>query len=239
MPGPRKIPETKAAGRPGKKKSEAEAPEKARRAAKTSSRTVQPELEAASPGDSDVVHIGVQLKHYRMMRRLKLKELADLVGCSESLLSRIENNHLNPSFSTLRRLCKALDINVGQLLSNGEEKVCITYQDGTRPIVGRTRLRDDMKNVEAEVFIPYAEGRLLEGFLMVFQPGGSSNGKVSHNGEEAGYIVEGQLRLTVDKETYLLGPGATFFFRSDIPHEYSNPGNTVTKVLWINTPPSI
>ncbi|WP_180970473.1 cupin domain-containing protein [Burkholderia sp. WAC0059] len=187
----------------------------------------------------DEPYIGVQLRHYRTLRRLKLRELAELADCSESLLSRIENNRLNPSFSTLRKLCKALDVNVGQLLSIREETLCTTYAEGARPVIGRTRLRTDLRKVAAEVFIPYAEGRLLEGFVMVFEPGGGSNGKVSHRGEEAGYVVEGQLKLVVDRETYLLETGATFFFRSDIPHEYSNPGTTVTRVVWINTPPSI
>lgn len=187
--------------------------------------------------DADEVRIGLQLRHYRLMARLKLRELADLAECSESLLSRIENNQLNPSFTTLHRLCKALGISVSKLMSSGVDAHCFIFHAGTRPVVGRSGLRDP-ENSEAEVFIPFAEGRLLEGVIMVLNPGGNSNGFVTHRGEEAGYVIEGQLRLTLDQETHFLGPGSTFFFRSDIPHEYSNPGKVTTRIVWVNTPPS-
>jgi transcriptional regulator with XRE-family HTH domain len=185
----------------------------------------------------ETIHIGPQLRHYRKLRGLRLKELADLAGCSESLLSRIENNRLNPSVSMLHRLCKALDTGMSKLMTPTTDRVCTVFQPGTRPVVGRNRLRA-LDNGEAEIFIPYAEGRLLEGLIETLHPGGHSNGVLSHEGEEAGYVIEGHFELTVNEECYLLGPGATFFFRSDLPHAYRNPGTTTTRVVWINTPPS-
>ncbi|HWH82586.1 MAG TPA: cupin domain-containing protein [Burkholderiaceae bacterium] len=181
--------------------------------------------------------IGVQLRHYRLMRKLRLSDLAALASCSESLLSRIENNQLNPSFTTLHRLCKALDISIANMMTPAEQTVCIVTRPGERPVVGRSNLRNP-ENSEAEVFIPYTDGRLLEGLLVTLRPGGTSNGVVSHRGEEVGYVLEGQFELTVEKDTYTIGPGGTFFFRSELPHSYRNPGTDTTRIVWINTPPS-
>ena len=194
--------------------------------------------EATDKGGADEgPRFGLQLRHYRLMRKLKLKELAEMADCSESLLSRIENNQINPSFAMLHRLCKALDTTMASMMTPSEPSLCHVTRPGERPVVGRTNLRD-MENSEAEVFVPYADGRLLEGVIVVLRSGGSSNGFLSHRGEETGYVLEGEFELTVEDETHALGPGCTFFFRSDIRHSYRNPGKATTRVLWVNTPPS-
>jgi transcriptional regulator with XRE-family HTH domain len=201
-------------------------------------RAPAPSAQAAErAAEAAEARIGLQLRHYRLMAKLKLRELAERAGCSESLLSRIENNQLNPSFTMLHRLCKALDISVSKLMSSGVDAQSFIFHAGSRPVVGRVGLHST-ENSEAEMFIPFAEGRLLEGMVMVLHPGGHSNGFLTHRGEETGYVIEGRLKLKLDQEVHLLGPGSTFFFRSDIPHEYSNPGKVTTRVVWVNTPPS-
>jgi len=187
--------------------------------------------------DEDVVRIGVQLRHYRRLNRLNLKELADRAGCSESLLSKIENDKVQPSIGTLHRLCRVLDIGMSRLIAPLTEGACTIYPPGTRPVLGRNR-SGAPDNGSAEVFIPYAEGRLLEGLIELLQPGGHSHGVLSHPGEEAGYVLEGQLELVVADETHLLAPGSTFFFHSNTPHSYRNPGKVTTRVVWVNTPPT-
>jgi quercetin dioxygenase-like cupin family protein len=39
-----------------------------------------------------------------------------------------------------------------------------------------------------------------------------------HDGEEVGYVVEGELKLIVGGKTYIIAEGGSFFFRSDLPH---------------------
>jgi uncharacterized cupin superfamily protein len=37
---------------------------------------------------------------------------------------------------------------------------------------------------------------------------------------------------------YKLGAGDSFAFPSNLAHTYRNPGRKVTRVLWVNTPPT-
>jgi uncharacterized cupin superfamily protein len=53
-----------------------------------------------------------------------------------------------------------------------------------------------------------------------------------------GYVLEGRLELSIDGASHLLGPGDSFSFPSHLAHTYRNPGDTVTRVVWINTPPT-
>src|SRR5712671_5099222 len=58
--------------------------------------------------------IGTRLRHARLTRGLRMKDVADSAGCSESLVSKIENNKLEPSLQVLHKLCVVLNISIGE-----------------------------------------------------------------------------------------------------------------------------
>lgn len=194
--------------------------------------TLEPPPDKLSP------RIGFQLRRERRLRRLRLKDVADKAGLSQSLISKIENNKTSPSISTLHRLAKALGTSVSALFAADKSLDQVTQRPQERPIAGRVQSMVEWDGIEAEIIVPYVRGRLLEGFVFIMEPGGHSGGTLRHEGEECGYVLEGRLELVVDAETYLLGPGNSFFFNSDRPHSYRNPGTAVTRVIWINTPPT-
>ena len=182
--------------------------------------------------------IGAQLKRERHLRGLRLQDVADATGLSKSLISKIENNKASPSLSTLHRVAKALNTSVSALFAMDETLDKVVHRPHERPIAGKIQTMVEWDGIEAEIMVPYENGRLLEGFVFVMEPGGHSGGLLQHAGEECGYVLEGELELTVDGRTYLLNPGDSFFFISDKPHAYRNPGNVTTRVIWINTPPT-
>ena len=61
---------------------------------------------------------------------------------------------------------------------------------------------------------------------------------IKHEGEEFGYLLDGEIELIVDKKKYQLRPGDSFFFRSERPHSYTNNRKKVARILWLNTPPT-
>ena len=182
--------------------------------------------------------IGAQLKRERLLRGLRLKDVAEATGLSKSLISKIENNKASPSLSTLHRVAKALNTSVSALFAMDETLDKVVHRPHERSIAGKVQAMVEWDGIEAEIMVPYENGRLLEGFVFVMEPGGHSGGVLQHGGEECGYVLEGQLELTVDGSTYILNPGDSFFFISDRPHAYRNPGKVTTRVIWINTPPT-
>lgn len=89
-----------------------------------------------------------------------------------------------------------------------------------------------------ERLIPYARGHLLQGNIHIVQPGGSSDGMISHSGEEVGYLIAGEIELIVGGKTYTLSAGDSFCFRSDVEHGYRNIGKSEARIVWVNTPPT-
>ena len=184
---------------------------------------------------ADSVGLGERLRHARRLHRVTLKGVADRIGCSESMLSKIETGRATPSLETLAKLAEALGTSIPALF-NDEQRLPVTvYQEGERQAIGLGSERDH--HTVLERLIPYAEGRLLNANLHVVPPGGGSNGTLSHAGEEVGFVVEGFVELTVDGKTTLLGPGSSFFFGSSLPHSYRNIGTVVAQIVWVNSPP--
>jgi transcriptional regulator with XRE-family HTH domain len=181
--------------------------------------------------------IGARLKHARLLNQLRLKDVAEKAGCSESMLSKIENERAVPSLTTLHRLCKSLNLSVSSLFNNETVEPWTIMRPDQRRTIGHAKAAGS-EGVLAEVLIPSAEGRLLEGFLVVIEPGGHTNGTLQHKGEEVGFVVEGQLELTINDAVHLLQSGDSFYFPSDLPHAYRNVGKTQMRAVWINTPPT-
>jgi transcriptional regulator with XRE-family HTH domain len=182
------------------------------------------------------VGLGVRLKHARMVRGITLKQLASEVHCSESMLSKIENNRAVPSFGTLHRVATALGTNISELYASTSVVDPILSRDGERPLLMTDNLRTG-KGIQLERLIPYSREHLLQGNIHRIAPGGGSEA-ITHAGEEVGYVLEGEIELVIDGERVRAKKGDSFHFRSERPHSYRNAGAKVARVLWISTPPT-
>ena len=65
-----------------------------------------------------VVKIGDNLKNARTRRLLTQVQLAEKSGVNQVTIARIERNQVDPRFSTMRRLAKALDVDPTELLGD-------------------------------------------------------------------------------------------------------------------------
>lgn len=186
------------------------------------------------------VSMGVQLRHARLVKGLRLKDVADLSNCSESMISKIENNKTAPSLNTLHRIAKALGTSVATLLQDRSTDGQVVIRKNERQIIPAADAGSvSSGGTEAEVMIPFGSSSMLQAFLVRLQPGAGSDGNLQHEGEEVGFVKSGQLLLTVSGVSYQLSEGDSFFFSSASLHSFLNPGSTVTEVVWVNTPPSL
>ena len=178
--------------------------------------------------------LSVRLRMARQMRGMTLKVLADAAGCSESLLSKIENGKAYPSLPMLHRLVQSLGMNMGWMFED---------RDGREPTIlraaDRFRARADTApgSIVVERVIPNVDRHVLQCNIYHVEAGASSVGDHQHAGEEAGYLLAGQLELMIDGRPHRLSEGDAFAFRSDQPHSYRNTGGTRASIFWVNTPP--
>lgn len=199
----------------------------------------QAEVETATTdGEAALSALGPRVRHARMVRGMTLKALADAAACSESMLSRIERGQAMPSLATLHRLACALETNVAELTAASAPPRSPVLRAAERPVIRFTGPRGARSGVQLERLIVPMRGQLLQADIHVLEPRAESPEQIAHTGEEMGYVIEGEFELRLGEARYHLSAGDSFYFSSDTPHSYRNPGRTVTRVLWVNTPPT-
>ena len=185
------------------------------------------------------IKIGGRLRHARLMKGMSLKDGAAGAGVSESFVSKLENDKVQPSLAVLHRLVALLGINVTAMFNNESDGggPLFVVRAGEGPTI-TTRLRQKTDGVVLQRLVPQIRNALLQVNIHQVAPGGGSHGLISHVGEEMGFVLEGSLDLTVGDQVCRLLTGDSFFFPSEELHGYTNPGEEVARILWVNTPPT-
>lgn len=183
----------------------------------------------------DELQVGARLKHARLLEGIRIRELAERVGCAESMISKIENGKVAPSLTMLQRLVEALNRDLSSFFGTDINSPGLVQKQGERPISQTDAIRGGT-GVSYERLVPFAAGNLLEGNIHRIEPGGEKVDQITHQGETLGYVIEGELELSIENTTYRLSTGDSFFFKNHLTNRYRNPGTILTRVVWVNTP---
>jgi transcriptional regulator with XRE-family HTH domain len=197
----------------------------------------------ARPGAAEPSHelsgteLGLRLRTARRSKGWTMKQLAAASGCSESLLSKIENGRNLPSLPLLHRLVQVLETNIGWLFGDRASQRNIVFRAGQRPVIALDP-RHRGEGIALERVIPFSDMHLLQCNIHHIAEGGSSAGPIAHEGEEVGYVLAGRIELIVDGRSHRLAAGDAFVFGSHRQHAYRNIGEGTASIFWVNTPPT-
>ena len=174
--------------------------------------------------------LGKKLKEPRLCNDLTLEELASRSELTKGFLSQVERNLTSPSISTLEDILEALGTNLSEFFkdSDKDEKIVFQTQDF---------FVDEKDDFTIEWIIPNAQKNEMEPILLTLHPKKSSRLMESHNGEEFGYILKGNVTLVRRNRKYKLKAKETFYISGKGSHYLVNTGNTDAKILWVTTPP--
>jgi len=184
---------------------------------------------------NDGLQIGARVKHARLLEGIRIRDLAERVGCAESMISKIENEKVAPSIAMLQRIVEALNRDLQSFFGADISSPGIVQKQGERPVSQTDAIRGG-SGVTYERLVPFGGGNLLEGNIHRIEPGAEKVDQITHQGETVGYLIEGELELTIEDTTYRLTAGDSFFFKNHLTNRYRNPCSTLTKVVWVNTP---
>jgi len=186
--------------------------------------------------------IGARLRTARTERGLSLRSVAQAIGVSASLISQVETGKTHPSVSTLLALANHLGVSMDELLGvappSPEPEPMFGHHSGV-PLPDVQRAREnpviEMENGVRWERLAAGAGGPADALLVTYQPGASSSieGKLMrHAGIEYAYIIEGELTLQLEFDSYVLGPGDSLQFDSTRPHMFANHGTSIAKGVW-------
>lgn len=181
------------------------------------------------------IDVGARLKQVRLDRKLSQRDLADRSGVTNGMISMIEQNKHSPSVATMNRITDALGMSFADFFSLGNEaeapKVFFRPDELTRLVEGKLELRVVAGNRRAKA---------LQILHEIYQPGGDTGPEMlSHEGEEGGIVVSGEVEITVGEQCLILGPGDAYYFESEVPHRFRNVGAKSAVIISACTPPSL
>src|SRR5712675_1701238 len=109
------------------------------------------------------LRLGLQLRHARLVKGLRLRDVAERSGYSESLISKIEHNKATPSLNTLHRIAQVLGKTIGTLIGDtATAHRGVVTKSGERAIIPQISGADRPSDgTEAEVMVPLGGSALM------------------------------------------------------------------------------
>ena len=174
--------------------------------------------------------IGAKLKELRILKGLPQEELADRAELSKGFISQLERDLTSPSIATLMDILQCLGTSIGEFFNETPEE---------QIVFGKTDYFEkhdlELKN-EIKWIIPNAQKNMMEPILLTLEPGGETYPDNPHEGEEFGYVLQGNISIHIGSKTYKAKKGESFYFVSDKKHYLSSKAGAV--LIWVSSPPS-
>ncbi|TLF47398.1 cupin domain-containing protein [Halomonas urmiana] len=177
--------------------------------------------------------VGARLKQLRLARSLSQRELAKRAGVTNSTVSLVEQNHVSPSVSSLKKILDALPVSISAFFAGDEpSQPKPFYRAGELTEIGDGTLSWGLVAARRP-------GRQMSIIHERYPPGADSGEEMlEHDGEEGGVVISGRIEITVDGEVGVLSAGDAYYFDSRLPHRFRNVGDAEGVIVSASTPPT-
>jgi transcriptional regulator with XRE-family HTH domain len=211
-------------------------------------------LDSAQPSERQpqdlIAGVGAGLRARRQKTGISLRQFAKELGVSPAFVSQIETGKSRPSVSTLYRMSSALGMTVDELFAEGDGSqaddrgaslIAAASDDGSpttgrSPVMsasGRKRIVLDSGVIWEQLALPRETG--VDFMLVRYQVGGSSTPEgllTRHGGVDYGYVISGELEVTLGFESFHMTAGESIAFDAGTPHRLRNVGGTEVVAIW-------
>ena len=178
--------------------------------------------------------IGARLKVMRKERGLSQRELAKRAGVTNSTISLIEQNRVSPSVASLRKVLEGLPMTLSEFFTQDVEA------DNTQIFFSADQMPDlGSKGIQYLLVGSSYPNRKMSVMREVY-PLGSDTGDemISHDGEEAGVVVSGELEISIGEQTRVLTEGEGYYFDCRQRHRFRNLSDEDCVMITACTPPA-
>jgi len=179
------------------------------------------------------VDVGARLKSIRLIRKISQRELAKRAGVTNSTISMIEKNSVSPSISSLKKVLNGIPISLVEFFSedfNSEQIQQVVYSEDELMDIGSG-------DVHMHLVGKSFPRRQITFLVEIYPPNADTGTEMLQNdAEEGGYIIEGQIELTVGSDVYILNANDSYYFDNNKPHRFRNPFGKTCKIVSATTP---
>ena len=178
--------------------------------------------------------VGARIRALRRNKGLGLNEMAARTALSIGFLSQMERGLSSPTLRALTSLADAMQITLAEIVRGP------TAAQLAVPVITRAGERSSISMWKSGIrkHALASGGAASSAFsftLLEFEPRASSGDELyTHQGEEAGYVLQGRLKLVVGEAQWTLTAGDSFHFSSELPHRFENATTRQLIVVMVN-----
>lgn len=165
--------------------------------------------------------LGNELKKLRKDKKMTLKELSAKSGLSISFISQIERDLKTLTFTSLKKISEALDVNVNFFFDDNQAGPV-----DTSSLNGNFSYKDLSGDVENPMFTPA---------VVELMAGETQHSPYTHRGQEFIYVLSGSLEVIIQGEQKTLTTGESIHIDSKVEHEWYNNTVNTTKILLVSS----
>ncbi|MFH1035254.1 MAG: XRE family transcriptional regulator [Pseudomonadota bacterium] len=177
--------------------------------------------------------IGSKIKELRTASGLTLQQVAEGASCTAAYISQIEHDKVSPSIASLKKIAQVLGVRIVDFFLEDAADDNLVLGPEQWPVMSMPGW-----NAHIRQMVKGTSHKTMQPFYTEIAPGGGSSDPYSHQGEEFGLVLAGELTLRVGSETYQVPAGHSFYHSSLLPHSWVNNGRELCKVIWVVTPPT-
>lgn len=171
---------------------------------------------------------GQKIKQLRTEKSLSLKQLSEQSGVSISMISQIERRNVDPTLTTLYKLCAGLNVSISTLLGADEPATQIIRREDRKSFAFAS------SHSQYELLTP-TNGGEIEMIMIHLEPGQEDQQLVQHSGEECGLVLEGEMTIHLNGQSHVLKEGDSIRFKSTVPHRFFNHSEERAVSVWAMT----
>ena len=172
--------------------------------------------------------LGNKIKERRILLNLTQEELADRCELTKSYISQLENNKTSPSLETLTNILEILGTDLSTFFHEEEDKQ-IVFNDNDYYVC-------DYEGYNITWLVPNSQIQAMEPILITLEEKQKTTEDMPHDGEEFGYVLEGEIFVYYGDTKKRVKKGESFYYKTDKVHYIESIKKS--KVIWVSCPPN-
>src|SRR6056297_1243897 len=174
------------------------------------------------------MELGNKIRKLRLSLGLTQEEVAARADLARSFISQVETDKTSPTLENLERIIKAVGSDLKSFFSDYKTQKVLYKKDERVPVY------DEPEGVTSQMLMNEVEDKKIDAFIVTLNPGGETEAEDFHEGDEFGFVMEGDLTLLLDEKSYEMKEGDCFYYQADKIHKLVNHSKEKnTKIFWI------
>ena len=173
---------------------------------------------------------GLAVKNNRTQLGLSMQELADRANASKSMISKIENNLVQPTLDLAIRIAYGLNTSLSKMLHEAKQANTVLMKIEDQP-----EWQDPKNKLLRKIISPTFKHSNTE-CLYITLPAKSINNIVPASlgrSEKWLFVTKGKLNIQIGEEIFQLKRGDSLYYEPKQQQIHSNPGSSPTEYILV------